>query len=65
MGELLELLMQVLTALGIAAEIKAKILELFERELRQQYEQEPEDCHPLDIDSMQDLDDGRPYIWNR
>jgi hypothetical protein len=28
-------------------------------------EESRDDCHPYDLDDMQDLDDGAPYIWNR
>jgi hypothetical protein len=28
-------------------------------------EESRDECHPYDLDDMQDLDEGAPYLWNR
>jgi hypothetical protein len=63
--ELLELLLAVLGDIELARKVEQVVEDYFGSSARTTpQDDELEDCG-IDLDDMQDLDNGAPYIWNR
>jgi hypothetical protein len=63
-GELLEVLIEVLGSVDLALQVIDRIKQLGQGSVPLEFSRNG-GCHEYNIDSMDDLDEGQPYIWNR
>jgi hypothetical protein len=62
-GELLEILIEVLGSVDLALQVIDRIKQLHQGVVPLEFSNGH--CREYNIDSMDDLDEGQPYIWNR